>query len=71
MAHNIAFVLIGMGILALLGWAGYILFTSSDLSLVVKIAAGALLLGLLILGGAVIRDRAAKARSDKYKEVEK
>ncbi|MFW6150850.1 MAG: hypothetical protein ACOC6A_04880 [Chloroflexota bacterium] len=71
MAHNIAFVLIGLGVLAFLAWVAQGFFASGDIPLLVKIAAGAILLGVLVLVGAVAKNRASRARSDRYKEVER
>ncbi len=71
MWQNIAFVLIGVGILVLIGWAVKGFFMASDIPLLVRIAVGIIAVGVLVLIGVVIKDRVKKAKSDKFKEVEK
>ena len=71
MWHNIAFILIGLGILALAGWAVQSFFASPDIPMLFKIAAGAIGLGVLVLLGVAIRDHIAKSRAEDFKEVEK
>ena len=69
--QNAAFILIGIGLLALVGWALQAFFTASDIPILIRIAAGAVGLGVLILVGAALKDRLAKAKQDDFKEVEK
>ena len=69
--QNIAFILIGLGVLALIGWALQGFFTDSDIPLLIRIAVGAIGGGALILLGIAIKDRLLKAKTDKFKEVEK
>ncbi len=69
--QNAAFILIGVGILALVGWALQAFFTSSEIHLLIRIAVGAIGIGALILVGIAIRDRLAKGKKDEFKEVEK
>jgi len=71
MWQNIAFILIGVGILVLVGWAVEGFFTSSDIPLAIRIAVGIIGAGILVLIGVVIRDRIVKAKTDKFKEVER
>ena len=71
MWQNVAFGLIGLGILALIGWATEGFFTASEIPLLIRIATGAVALGILILIGIAIRDRIAKARTEDFKEVDK
>ena len=71
MWQNVAFVLIGLGILALIGWGVQGFFAASDIPLLVRIAVGAVGAGVLVLIGVAVRDRLAKAKTDKFKEVEK
>ena len=71
MWQNIAFVFVGIGMLALIGWSIQNFFTASDIPLLIKIAAGAIGIGLLILIGIVIKDRRAKSKTEDFKEVEK
>ena len=71
MWQNIAFILIGLGVLALIGWAVKGFFTSADIPLLIRIAAGAIGIGVLVLIGVAIKDRLARARTEDFKEVEK
>ena len=71
MWQNIAFVLMGLGVLALIGWGVQGFFMSSEIPLLVRIAAGAIGLGILVLLGVAVRDRLRKAKTDDFKEVEK
>jgi len=69
--QNAAFILIGLGILALIGWGVQDFFTDSSVPLLIRIAVGAIGAGVLVLIGVVIRDRVRKAKTDDFKEVEK
>jgi len=68
--QNAAFILIGLGILALIGWSVQGFFMASDIPLLIKIAVGAIAVGILVLIGVATKDRLAKAKTDKFKEVE-
>ena len=63
MWQNAAFILIGLGILALIGWSVQGFFTASDIPLLVRIAVGVTGIGLLILIVIAIKDRLAKAKT--------
>jgi len=67
--QKIAFILIGLGILVLLGWSVKGFFMASDIALLVKIAVGAIGIGMLILIGVAIKDRLKKSKTDEFKEV--
>ncbi len=69
--QNAAFILIGLGVLALIGWSVKVFFMASDIPLFIRIAVGAVSAGALILIGIAIKDRMAKAKTEKFKEVEK
>jgi hypothetical protein len=71
MWQNVAFILIGLGILVLIGWAVQGFFTASDIHLLIRIAVGIVGVGVLILIGVAIRDRLKKAKTGDFKEVEK
>ncbi len=71
MWQNVAFILIGIGVLALIGWALQAFFTASEIHILIRIAAGAVGAGVLILIGIVIKDRLRKARTEDFKEVER
>ena len=69
--QNLAFILIGLGILVLIGWSVQVFFMDSEIPLLIRIAVGAISVGILVLIGVAIKDRLAKAKTEKFKEVEK
>ena len=71
MWQNIAFILMGLGVLALIGWAVQGFFMASDIPLLIRIAVGAIGAGVLILLGVAIKDRINKAKTEDFKEVER
>jgi len=71
MWQNVAFILIGLGILVLIGWAVKGFFMAADIPLLIRIAVGIVGVGVLILIGVAIRDRLKKAKTEDFKEVEK
>ena len=71
MWQNVAFILIGLGVLVLIGWAVKGFFMASDIPLLIRIATGAIGVGGLVLIGVAIKDRLKKAKTEDFKEVEK
>ena len=71
MWQNVALFLMGLGMLALIGWGATVFFSSSEIPLVVRIAVGAIGIGILIIIGVAIKDRIKKAKTDDFKEVER
>ncbi len=69
MWQNIAFTLIGLGVLILIGWGVKDFFLASDIPLLIRIAVGAIGVGVLVLISVVIKDRLAKAKTEDFKEV--
>ena len=69
--QNIAFILIGLGVLTLIGWGVRGFFIASDIPLLIRIAVGAISVGMLVLIGVAIRDRLAKAKTEDFEEVER
>ena len=69
--QNVAFILIGIGVLALVGWALQAFFTSSEIHILIRIAVGAIGAGVLVLIVIAIKDRLTKAKKNDFKEVEK
>ncbi len=69
--QNVAFILIGIGVLALIGWALQAFFTASEIHILIRIAVGAIGAGVLVLIGIALKDRLTKAKKDDFKEVEK
>jgi hypothetical protein len=71
MWQNAAFILIGLGILVIIGWSVQGFFTSSEIPIAIRVAVGAVTIGVLILIGIAIKDRVAKAKTENFKGVEK
>jgi len=71
MWQNVAFILIGIGILILIGWSVQVFFMDSEIPLLIRIATGAIGIGVLVLIGVAIKDRLKKAKTEDFKEVEK
>jgi len=71
MWQNIAFALIGIGILVLIGWAVKGFFMASEIPLLLRIAVGVIGAGVLVLIVVAIKDRLKKAKTENFKEVEK
>jgi len=69
--QNVAFILIGLGILTLIGYGCKGFFMDAEIHLLIRIAVGAIGAGILVLIAVAIKDRLAKAKTDKFKEVEK
>ena len=69
--QKVAFVLIGLGILVLIGWSVQVFFMDSEILLLIRIAVGAIGIGVLVLIGVATKDRLAKAKTEDFKEVEK
>ena len=69
--QNIAFILIGIGKLILIGWGVKGFFMDSEIPLLIRIAVGAIGAGVLVLIGVAIKDRLAKAKKEDFKEIEK
>jgi hypothetical protein len=71
MGQKIALILIGIGIVALIGWGVQSFFMASDIPVTLKIAVAAIGLGILVLIGIAVKERRIKAKTDKFKEVER
>jgi hypothetical protein len=71
MLQNVIYILIGLGVLILIGWGAWGFFTASEVALWVRIIIGVIGAGFLILLGIAIRDRMKKAKTDRFKEVDK
>jgi urea transporter len=67
--QKIGFALVGVGGLVLIGWSVRGFFLADDIPLLIRIAVGAIGVGLLILIGSVIKDRLAAAKTEDFKEV--
>ena len=71
MWQKVAFILIGLGVLVLIGWWVKAFFMASDIPLLIRIAVGAIGAGILVISGIVIKDRIAKAKTEDFKGVDK
>ena len=68
---NVIFIVIGLAILALIGWLAQGFFTSDEIPLVFRILVGIVAVGGVTLLGIVIKDRVVKAKKEDFKEVER
>ena len=71
MWQNIAYILIGLGFLALIGWAVKGFFLESDIPLLIRVAVGIMGAGVIILIIIAIKDRMKKAKTEDFKGVER
>ena len=71
MWQNVAFGLIILGLLVLVGWMVQGFFTASEIPLLIRIAVGAIGAGGLLLIGVAVKDRLKKSEKDDFKEVER
>ena len=71
MWQNVAFILIGLGVLVLIGWSVQVFFMDSEIPLLIRIAVGVIGIGVLVLIGVAIKDRLKKAKTEDFKEVER
>ena len=69
--QKIAFFLIAVGILVLVGWGVKDFFLATDIPVWIRIAVGAIGAGVLILIGIAIKDRLSKQGKEDFKEVDK
>lgn len=69
--QNLAFFLIIIGILLLLAVSVKGFFLSDEIPILIRIAVGIIGAGVLILIGVAIKDRMRKAKTDKFKEIER
>ncbi len=71
MLQKLAFALIAAGLLVLIGWAVKGFFLETDIPVWIRIAVGAIGLGVVILTGIAIKDRLSKKDKEDFKEVDK
>ena len=67
--QKLAWFLIGVSFVGLMGWGIYAFFAEDEVSMITKIAIGALGVGFLILLGIALRDRLSK-KEDEFKDVD-
>ena len=71
MLQKIAFTLIAAGIMVLIGWGVKGFFLATDIPVWIRIAVGAIGVGVVILIGVAIKDRLSKQGKEDFKEVDK
>ena len=71
MWQNIDFILIGIGVLVLIGWAVKGFFLDGNIPILIRTAVGLMGAGVVLLLGIAIRDRILKAREEDFKGVDK
>jgi len=71
MLQNALFVIIGLAVLALIGWLARGFFTSTEIALFVRVIVGIVAVAGVALLGIVIKDRIAQAKKEDFKEVDK
>ncbi len=69
--QKLAYALIGIGAVVLVVWGVKEFFIDPEVDLLIRIAVGAVGLGLLVLLGVVLRDRRRSSKDDRFKEVER
>jgi hypothetical protein len=68
---NAIFIIVGLAILALIGWLAKGFFTAAEIPLIFRILVGIVAVGGVTLLGIVIRDRIIQAKKEDFKEVDK
>ena len=69
--QNALFIIIGLGILALIGWAARGFFVAAEISIFIRIVVGVITVAVIALLGIVMKQRIAQAKEEDFKEVEK
>ena len=68
--QRIAFTMIAIGVLIVIGYAAWEFFGASEVPLALRIAAGVVGVGLVTLLVAAIRDRAKSKKGEHFKEMD-
>ena len=66
-----AFVIIILGVLALVGWLAKGFFTATEVALAVRIIVGVVAVAGVVLLGIAIRDRIKQAKDEDFKGVDR
>ena len=69
--QNLLFIVIGLGVLALIGWLAKGFFTSEEIALWIRVVVGVVTVAGVGLLAMVIRDRIRQAKSEDFKGVDK
>ena len=68
---NAIFIIVGLAILALIGWMAKGFFTAAEIPIAFRILVGIISVGGVTLLGIVIRDRIIQSKKEDFKEVDK
>ena len=68
--QNIAFILIGLGVMVVIGWVFRGFFMAEDVPVLLRAAVGVIGVGVLILICVAVKERMTRAKSEDFKEVE-
>ena len=68
---NAIFIIVGLAILALIGWLAKSFFMAAEIPVIFRILVGIVAVGGVTLLGIVIRDRIIQAKKEDFKEVDK
>ena len=71
MLQNALFIIIGLAVLALIGWLARGFFTSAEIALFVRVIVGIVAVAGVALLGIVIKERIAQAKKEDFKEEDK
>jgi hypothetical protein len=66
-----AFIIIVLGVLALVGWMAKGFFTATEIALAVRIIVGVVAVAVVVLLGIAIRDRIKQAKDEDFKGVDR
>jgi len=69
--QNVLFIIIGLAVLALIGWVARGFFTAAEISIFVRVVVGIAAVGGVVLLGIVIKDRIKQAKEENFNGVEK
>jgi len=69
--QNALFVIIGLAVLALIGWLAKGFFTAAEIALWIRIIVGIAAVAIVILLGIAIKDRIAQAKKEDFREIDK
>ncbi|MCK5212817.1 MAG: hypothetical protein KAQ74_02745 [Dehalococcoidia bacterium] len=69
--QKLAYALIGIGALVLVVWGIKEFFIDPEVDLLIRVAVGAVGLGLLVLLGVVLKDRLRSSKNDRFKGVDR
>ena len=69
--QNAIFIIIGLAVLAFIGWLARGFFMAAEIPLWVRIIVGVVTVAVVALLGIAIKDRIAQVKKEDFKEVDK